>query len=211
MMNDYIENLRWRYATKKYDANRKVSNENLKTLKESVRLSVSSLGLQPYKVFIIEDPEIRQKLQPLAYNQSPITEASHLFVFANEVSINEKHINNYIDNIITTRGVSRESITPFVNMMEGFLGQLDETNRGLWASKQTYLAMNSLITTAAVLKIDATPMEGFNKEAFNDVLGLNEMGLSAAVVAAIGYRHEEDIYQHMKKVRKSENELFITV
>ncbi|OIQ20192.1 MAG: NAD(P)H-dependent oxidoreductase [Flavobacterium sp. MedPE-SWcel] len=210
-MNDYIENLRWRYATKKYDANRKVSNENLKTLKESVRLSVSSLGLQPYKVFIIEDPEIRQKLQPLAYNQSPITEASHLFVFANEVSINEKHINNYIDNIITTRGVSRESITPFVNMMEGFLGQLDETNRGLWASKQTYLAMNSLITTAAVLKIDATPMEGFNKEAFNDVLGLNEMGLSAAVVAAIGYRHEEDIYQHMKKVRKSENELFITV
>ena len=210
-MNDYIENLNWRYATKKYDTDKKVSDEDLKTLKEAVRLSVSSLGLQPYKVFIIEDPEIRQKLQPLAYNQSPITEASHLFVFASELNINDEHIDTYIDNIMTTRGVSRESLTPFIDMMNGFIGQLDKANKSLWTSKQAYLAMNSLITAAAVLKIDATPMEGFDKDAFNKALGLNEMGLSAAVAATIGYRHEEDVYQHLKKVRKPENELFITL
>ncbi len=210
-MNNYIENLNWRYAVKKYDTERKVSDEDLKTLKEAVRLSVSSMGLQPYKVLVITDPEVRQKLRPAANNQSAITDASHLFVFANEVYVGKEHINAYADNIITTRGVTKESIAPFVNSMEKYIESQDETNKNFWTSKQAYLALNSLIITAAMLKIDATPMEGFNKEEFNKILGLDKMGLNATVVGAVGYRHKEDAFQHMKKVRKPENELFVTI
>lgn len=210
-MNNYIENLNWRYATKKYDTEKKVSEEDLKTLKEAVRLSVSSMGLQPYKVLVITDPEVREKLKAAAYNQSAITDASHLFVFANVVNVGQEQIDEYVDNIITTRGITKENIAPFVSSMENFIGAQDETNRNFWTSKQAYLALNSLIITAAMLKIDATPMEGFNKEEFNKILGLDKMGLNAAVVGAVGYRHEEDAFQHMKKVRKSENELFVTI
>ncbi|AXG74884.1 NAD(P)H-dependent oxidoreductase [Flavobacterium arcticum] len=210
-MNNYIENLNWRYATKKYDTEKKVSNEDLKTLKEAVRLSVSSMGIQPYKIFIINDPEVRQKLKPVAYNQGGVTDASHLFVFANEVNVGQKHIDAYTDNIIATRGITKQDIAPFVNSMENFIGALDDANKKFWTAKQAYLAMNSLIIAAAVLKIDATPMEGFDKAEFNKILGLDEMGLNAAVVATVGYRHEDDIFQHMKKVRKSENELFVTI
>ncbi|NDI98986.1 NAD(P)H-dependent oxidoreductase [Flavobacterium sp. LaA7.5] len=210
-MNNYIENLKWRYATKKYDAEKKVSDDDLKTLKEAVRLSVSSMGLQPYKVLVITDPEVRQKLKPAAYNQNGITDASHIFVFANEVNVGKKHIDAYVDNIITTRGITKENIAPFISSMENFVGTLNDTDKKFWTAKQAYLAMSSLIIAAAVLKIDATPMEGFDKAEFNKILGLDEMGLNAAVVATVGYRHKEDAFQHMKKVRKPENELFVTI
>ncbi|KAF2519106.1 NAD(P)H-dependent oxidoreductase [Flavobacterium salilacus subsp. salilacus] len=210
-MNNYIENLNWRYATKKYDPDKKVSEEDLKTLKEAVRLSVSSMGLQPYRVLVITDPEVRQKLKPAAYNQNGITDASHIFVFANEVNVGKKHIDDYVDNIITTRGITKENIAPFISSMENFVGTLNDTDKKFWTAKQAYLAMNSLIIAAAVLKIDATPMEGFDKAEFNKILGLDEMGLNAAVVATVGYRHKEDAFQHMKKVRKTENELFVTI
>ena len=210
-MNNYIENLNWRYATKKYNPDRKISDEDLNILKEAVRLSVSSMGLQPYKVLIITDPEVREKLKPAANNQNAITDASHLFVFANEVNVGQKQIDAYADNIIKTRGIAKENIAPFVNSMKNFIEAQDEINKNFWTSKQAYLAMNSLIIAAAMLKIDATPMEGFNKAEFNKILGLDQMGLNAAVIGAVGYRHEEDHFQHMKKVRKPENELFVTI
>ena len=128
-MNNYIDSLNWRYATKKYDTEKKVSDEDLKTLKEAVRLSVSSMGLQPYKVLVITDPEVREKLKAAAYNQSAITDASHLFVFANEVNVGQEQIDKYVDNIITTRDITKEDIAPFVNSMENFIGALDETNK----------------------------------------------------------------------------------
>ncbi|QYJ67536.1 NAD(P)H-dependent oxidoreductase [Flavobacterium litorale] len=210
-MNNYIESLYWRYATKKYDPNKKITPTDLTTLKEAVRLSVSSLGLQPYKVIIVEDAEIRKQLKPVAFNQNGITDASHVFVFASEINVGKKHIDAYVNNIITTREITRETVTPFIKAMEGFIGAQDETSKSFWAAKQAYLAMSSLITTAAILKIDATPMEGFNKVEFDKILGLEAMGLTASVVATVGYRHEEDEFQHMKKVRKSEEELFITI
>lgn len=210
-MNSYLKSLNWRYATKKYNPDKKVSAGDLQTLKEAVRLSVSSMGLQPYRILIIEDPEVRQKLKPAASNQNGITEASHLFVFANEVNVGDKEVDAYVNNIAATRQVPKESLTPFADMMKGFVSGKDEANINFWAAKQAYLAMSSLITAAAVLNIDATPMEGFNNKEFNEILGLDALGLNAAVIATIGYRHEEDAFQHLKKVRKPENELFITI
>ncbi len=210
-MTELLNSLNWRYATKKYDASKKVSAEDLKTLKEATKLSVSSMGLQPYKILIIENPELRAKLQPAAYGQSAITEASQLFVFAIEKNIGEKQIEKYIQNISETRGIPVESLDGFSGMIKGFVGSLDENGKDNWAKKQAYLALSTLINTASFLKIDATPMEGFSAEQFDEILGLDKLGLSTAVIAAVGYRHEEDATQHYKKVRKSNEELFINL
>ena len=210
-MENYIESLNWRYATKKYDSSKKVSAQDLETLKEAVQLSVSSMGLQPYRILIIENPEIRQKLKAAGYNQDGITESSQLFVFAYEKNVSEKHVDAYIENISKVREVEKESLKPFENTINGFINNQTEEGKNTWAAKQTYIALSTLINTAALLKIDATPMEGFNAQQFDEILGLDKLGLSTAVIAAVGYRHEEDDFQHFKKVRKPQNELFITI
>lgn len=210
-MENYIESLNWRYATKKYDPTKKVSAQDLETLKEAVQLSVSSMGLQPYKVLIIENPEVRQNLKAAGYNQDGITESSQLFVFAYEKNVSENHVDAYMDNISKVREVEKESLKPFEDMVNGFINNQTEEGKNEWAAKQAYIALSTLINTAALLKIDATPMEGFNAQQFDEILGLNKLGLSTAVIAAVGYRHEEDGFQHFKKVRKPKNELFITI
>ncbi|WP_330442125.1 NAD(P)H-dependent oxidoreductase [Flavobacterium sp. C4GT6] len=210
-MENYIESLNWRYATKKYDPTKKVSAQDLETLKEAVQLSVSSMGLQPYKVLIIENPEVRQKLKAAGYNQDGITESSQLFVFAYEKNVSENHVEAYMDNISKVREVEKDSLKPFEDMVNGFINNQTEEGKNEWAAKQAYIALSTLINTAALLKIDATPMEGFNAQQFDEILGLDKLGLSTAVIAAVGYRHEEDGFQHFKKVRKPQNELFITI
>ena len=212
-MSNYIESLQWRYATKKYDPARKVTAEDLETLKEAVRLSVSSVGLQPYKVVIIENPEVRNQLKEAAggNNKNVIMDASHLFVFANEVNPGNNAIESYISNISKTRGVEQESLKGFGDYISNFLGGLTEQEKNMWTAKQSYIALSTLINSAALLKIDTTAMEGFNAEEFNSILGFDKLGLNTAVIAAVGYRHEEDANQHLKKVRKPKEELFITI
>ena len=210
-MKVYIESLNWRYATKKYNPAGKISQQDLETLKEALQLSVSSMGLQPYKVLIIENPEVREKLKEAGYSQDAITNASHLFVFATETNLGPELVDNYMNTISKVREVSRDTLLPFENMVNGFIERQNEEAKKEWAANQTYIALSTLINTAAMLKIDATPMEGFNAAAFDEILGLNKLGLTTSVIAAVGYRHEEDAFQHLKKVRKPKNELFITV
>jgi nitroreductase len=210
-MSTFIENQNWRYATKKFDATKKISNEDLKTLKEAIRLSSSSYGLQPYKVIIVENPELRAKIQPVAWGQSQIVEASHLIIFANETQIGEQSIDSYIANVSSTRNIPVESLTGYADLMKSNILPLSEDFKRVWTSKQTYLALGNLLNAAAELKIDVTPMEGFSPEEVNAILGLDKLGLNASLIATIGYRHEEDSTQHYKKVRKSEKELFITL
>jgi nitroreductase len=210
-MSKFIENQNWRYATKKFDATKRISTEDLETLKEAIRLSTSSYGLQPYKVFIIEDPAIREALKPASWNQSQITEASQLVVFANYTKLDETVIDNYIERISKTREVPTEAIQGYGDFMKSKILGLTPEQQAIWTSKQTYLALGNLINAAAELKIDATPMEGFEPEKYNDVLNLNALNLNASLVATIGYRHEEDANQHVKKVRKSKEELFINL
>lgn len=210
-MSDFISNQKWRYATKKFDASKKISSEDLETLKEAIQLSSSSYGLQPYKVFIIENPELRAKIQPFAWGQSQIVDASQLLVFANITNFGETEIDNYINNMAETRGIPVESIKGYADFMKMKITALSVEDRNNWTSKQTYLALGNLLNAAAELKIDVTPMEGFEPENVNEVLGLKELGLNASLLATIGYRHEEDATQHYKKVRKSKNELFINL
>lgn len=210
-MSNFIQDANWRYATKKFDATKKVSAEDLATLKEAVRLSSSSYGLQPYKVIIVENPELRAQLQPASWGQTQIVDASHLFVFANVTDIGETEIDAYFENLTQTRGISMEGLQGYADFMKSKITTLPEEARNVWTSKQTYLALGNLLNAAAELKIDVTPMEGFDPQQYDEILGLSKLGLHASLVATIGYRHEEDATQYYAKVRKSNEELFLNL
>jgi len=210
-MTNFIKNAKWRYATKKFDATKKVSNEDLAILKEAIRLSASSYGLQPYKVVFVDNPELRAKLQPAAWGQSQIVDASHVVVFANITNFGEKEIDDYMKNLTETRGISLESVKGYADFMKSKITTLSVEERNTWTSKQTYLALGNLLNAAAELNIDVTPMEGFEAEKVNEIMGFDKLGLNTSLIATIGYRHEEDTTQHYTKVRKSEEELFITL
>jgi len=210
-MSNFIQDANWRYATKKFDNTKKVSKEDLETLKEAIRLSASSYGLQPYKVFIIENPAIRAQIQPVAWGQSQIVDASHVVVFANIIDFGDTEIDASIKNTTETRGIPSDALKGYVDFMKSKISTLPVETRNTWTEKQTYLAMGNLLNAAAELKIDVTPMEGFEAEKVNEILGLDKLGLNAALLATIGYRHEEDATQHYKKVRKSNEELFINL
>ncbi len=210
-MSNFINDQNWRYATKKFDNTKKISTADLNFLKEAIRLSTSSYGLQLYKVLIIENPEIRAQLMPHAWNQSQIIDASHLVIFANQTHIGNAEIDAYLNNTSKTRNIPLETLSGYGNFMKSVINPLPEETKNNWTSKQTYLALGNLLNAAAELKIDATPMEGYDAEKFNEILGLNQLNLNAAVIATIGYRSDDDATQHLKKVRKSNEDLFITI
>lgn len=210
-MSNFITDANWRYATKKFDASKKVSAEDLATLKEAIRLSASSFGLQPYKVIIVENPALRAQLQPVAWGQSQIVDASNLIVFANITNVGDKEIDAYFKDMTTTRGIPMEAVQGYCDFMKSKITTLPLETKNNWTAKQTYLALGNLLNAAAELKIDVTPIEGFEPEKFNEILGLNQLGLNASLVATIGYRHAEDDTQHHAKVRKSNEELFINL
>ncbi|MBP6180728.1 NAD(P)H-dependent oxidoreductase [Flavobacterium sp.] len=210
-MNTFLENQNWRYATKKFDASKKITTEDLNTLKEAIRLSSSSYGLQPYKIIIVENPELRAKIQPAAWGQSQIVDASHLIIFANETNVDDTTIDSYLKNISQTRNTPIETLSGYGNFMKSKISTLETEVKNIWTAKQTYLALGNLLNAAAELKIDATPMEGFVPAQVNEILGLDKLNLNATLIATLGYRHDEDTTQHYKKVRKSNEELFITL
>jgi nitroreductase len=210
-MKTFIENQNWRYATKKFDASKKISEQEFEILKEAIRLSSSSYGLQPYKIIIVENPEKRELIRQAAWGQSQVVDASHLIVFANKTKLEESDINEYFDNASQTRNVDPETFAGYAGFMKSKVLTLSPENTAVWTSKQTYLALANLLNAAAELKIDATPMEGFDPAVVNKILGLDALGLHASLLAPVGYRHTEDDTQHLKKVRKQTNELFFTI
>ncbi len=206
-MNSYIENLNWRYATKKFDTLKKVSQKDLDLLLEATSLSASSYGLQPYEIVVVEDKELRKKLLPAAWGQSQITEASHVIVLANQSSFGEELIDDYLQNVGTTRGIDAQDLEGYADFMKSKLLPLSDSDKATWTARQTYIALGNLLSAAADLKIDSCPMEGFNSKEFNQILGLTQKGLNAAVIVTIGYRSEDDASQHYQKVRKAKEHL----
>ncbi len=207
-MSKTLDKLNWRYATKKFDSSKKISAENLNTLLEAIKLSASSYGLQPYHIFVIEDKDIRAKLKPVSWGQSQITDASQIIVFANKTGVREELIDDYMNNVSSTRGIEKEDLKGYSDFMKSKLMQLSNTEKEVWTANQVYIALGNAMTIAAELEIDTCPMEGFEPEQYNKILGLNEKQLNAAVVLAVGYRSEEDQTQHHPKVRRAKEELF---
>lgn len=207
-MNNYIENLNWRYAVKKFDSTRKVSKEDLSSLLKAIRLSASSFGLQPYRVFVIDDMSLREKLMPATWGQQQVVEASHLIVFANKTTFGPEIVDDYFVNVSKTRGLPLDSLKDYSDFMKSKMDLLSEADKAIWANKQVYIALGNFLSAAAALKIDTCPMEGFEPDKYNEILGLKEKNLNAAVVATIGYRSKDDQTQGYVKVRMSEKELF---
>jgi len=202
-----IENLKWRYATKKYDTTKKVSEDDLQQIKEAIRLSPSSYGLQAFKILDIKDKDIREKLKLASYWQPQITEASHLLVFCGYADVNDGHIDEYLNLKSDTQGFDVELLKEFRNFMKVFI-EGRKSGKQVWTAKQTYIALSNAIAACAELKIDSTPMEGFEAEKYNEILGLSSKGLKADVLLAIGYRSDEDKTQYDMKIRKPMESLF---
>lgn len=211
-MKQITAQLNWRYATKKYDTTKKVSAENIAQLKEAVQLSASSFGLQPYRILLIEDEAVRAKLIGASFNQTPIADASHLMVFAIENNVDDTYVDTYFDNLSKTRDLKVEGdVLAYKGFMAGAIQRMSAEQKKNWATNQAYLALGNLLFAAALMEIDATPMEGFMASQYDDILGLQAKGISSVVIAAIGYRHQEDFFQHFKKVRKPIEQLFETI
>lgn len=206
-----IEQLQKRAAVKKFDPSKKISAEQLDQLLSAIQLAPSSLGLQSFKVIVVQDAETREKLRAAGNNQPQITDSSTLFVFASQTSLDEAFGKKFIDLVAGVRNVARESLAGYEQMILGKLSSLTDEQKLAWSHKQTYIALGVLVSAAAELGIDAAPMEGFNATQFDEILGLNELGLTTSVIAAVGYRAEDDIYSKMLKVRRPKSELFIHV
>lgn len=207
-MNSYLESLNWRYATKKFDENKSITENDLNLLVEATRLSASSFGLQPYHVFVVTDPEIKKALKEASWGQSQITDASHLFIFANKKTFGPELIDSYLSEVSHVREIPEEGLKAYGDFMKSKLVDLPEEVKEAWAAKQTYLAVGNLLSAAGVMEIDSCPMEGFEPEAYDRILELAEQDLTTSVVVALGYRSQEDETQHYKKVRRPKESLF---
>ncbi|WP_430815481.1 NAD(P)H-dependent oxidoreductase [Carboxylicivirga sp. RSCT41] len=204
-----IEKLNWRYATKEFDVSKKLSNEQLDLLLEASNLAPSSFGLQPFSVIVIENDAIREKLKPAAWNQPQTTDASQLILFAVNTDLSEKDVDKFIQRISETRNIPAESLAEYDGMMKGFIKQMSKEDVINWQAKQAYIALGQLMVSAAVEGIDTCPMEGFDKNEFDNILGLKEKNLASVVMAAVGFRSADDKYQALPKVRKPLDELVI--
>ena len=207
-MNKIIEDLNWRYATKKFDSTKKITPDDLHTIQESLRLVPSSYGLQPLKYLFINDSSLRMQLKENSFNQSQITDASHLLVICSLREITEDFIDGHVENMAEIRSISTDSISGFGNYMKKEILPMKLEKLTEWNAKQAYIALGQLLHTCASLRIDATPMEGFEKDAYNEILELERQGLQAVLVCPLGYRSEEDNNQFLKKVRRSKENLF---
>jgi nitroreductase len=204
-----LDRLTWRYATKQFDPGRRISSQDWAALEEALRLSPSSGGLQPWKFIVITDPDMRAKLLPASYGQPQITNASHLVVFAAKKNFGEADVDAFINHTAATRGVAVESLTPFRDMLVGGIVRAqDEQARDAWARNQTYIALGNLLTSAALLGIDACPMEGFDRAQYDEILGLKDQGYDSAVIATLGYRASTDKYAELAKVRFPREQIF---
>ena len=203
------EQLGWRYAVKKFDADKKVDEATFDQLLETIRLSPSSYGLQAYQFIVIRNPELRQKLQPASWGQTQIVDASHMIVFYSHVDFSEAHIDDYLKLTADTRGLDVAALEGYGSFMKSKLLEMPKEGLTNWMGRQSYIAMGNLLTACAIHGIDTCPMEGIEADQYDQILGLSERNLRAWAVVMIGYRSAEDTTQHYAKVRKSKEDLFI--
>jgi nitroreductase / dihydropteridine reductase len=201
-----IETLNWRYAVKRMTG-QKVPAAQVNQVVEAIRLTASSAGLQPYKLIVIENDDLKKKLQASSFNPQ-VAESSHLLVFAAYESITQKHIDDYMALIMQVRGATPESLADFKQKLSGHFTNLSKEDSFNWASRQAYIALGTGMIAAAELKLDAVPMEGFDAAQFDEALGLKAKGLRSVVILALGYRDEKtDYLMNAKKVRQPVGEL----
>lgn len=205
---DYLDALNKRYSVKRFDTEKTVLADALYHILEAARLSASSLGLQPYKIIIVESAAVKQQLIPAFYNPSQISTCSHLIAIVSKNNIESQYIGDYFSNISQTREVPLESLNPFRESISSHIERLSRDEVMTWADKQCYIVLGNLMFAAALENVDTCPMEGFKQEKIDEILGLDTATEKVAVTLALGYRSAEDEFQNFKKVRKPKEKLF---
>ncbi len=203
-----IEQMNWRYAVKKFDPTRKLSDADWNTLKELLILTPSSYGLQPWKFIIVQNPDLRKKLRAVSWNQSQVEECSHFVVFAGKDKIDEDYVKKYMSHIAKVRGIPAESLQGFHDAIvnDAVKGPRATISKE-WSARQGYIALGNLMTVAAMMNIDTCPMEGLDTQEYNRILDLNGTGYSTLCACAVGYRSPEDKSAAAKKVRFHHDEV----
>ncbi len=194
MKSNIIESLEWRYATKKFDTTKKVSSEDLNEILESGRLAPSSFGLQPWKFIVITDAKLREQLKAVSWNQPQVTDASHLIVLTVNTNVDEKFVDKYVKKIAEVRKIPADSLKGYADMMNGSISAKSSQGANSvtdWSTHQVYIALGMMLTTAALKRIDAAPMEGFDSNKYDEILNLKAQGLHAVTLMAIGYRKDD--------------------
>jgi nitroreductase len=205
-----LRQLNWRCATKKFDPAKRIAPEDWDTLEQALLLAPSSYGLAPYRFVIVTEAAVREKLSRAAWGQRQPLDCSHFVVFASQRTVTTGDLEDYVNRIAAVREVAPETLAPFRQAMEGDLVKGPRAAIAAeWAARQAYIALGTFLTSAALLGIDACPMEGFDPAQFDEILGLPERGLRAVVAAAAGYRAETDKYAALRKVRKTKENVFL--
>lgn len=206
---DLINALNWRYATKKMNGE-KVAEEKVNKIIEAAHLAPTSSGIQPFEIISISNEELRKKIQPIAFGQSQIVDGSHVLVFASWDKYTDDRIDAIFDHMNTERGLPLNGTEEYKNTLKAQLFAMTEEQQVAHTGKQAYIGFGTAIVAAALENVDATPMEGFNSEELDELLGLKEKGLKSQALLALGYRaNEGDWLQGMKKVRQPK-QVFLT-
>lgn len=199
---DLLEQLHWRYATKQFDPSKVIPPETWTALEEALVLTPSSYGLQPWKFIVVTNPELKAQLKPFSWNQTQITDASHLVVFTIKKNVTADDVDQFIARTAEVRGVTTESIGFYRNMIVSDVVHGPRSlNANEWATRQAYIALGNFMTSAALLGVDTCPLEGIEPAKYDKLLGLPEKGYATVVAAAAGYRAAEDKYAQLPKVR----------
>lgn len=204
-----IEKLKWRYATKKFDATKSLSEEKLNTLKEAFNLTALSYGLQTLKLIVVEDKIIRERLVDVSYGQRQVVDASHLLVLCIQAEIDDNDIEAHFDTIKAIRNTPDSVLDPFKSQLKSTINQMPSIKKIDWATKQAYIALGNLMTVCAVEEIDSCPMEGFISNDLDEILGIVALGLKSVLLLPVGYRANDDMFADFKKVRKDLSETII--
>ncbi len=206
-----LTNLGWRYAVKKFDGAKKIPQATWTTVEEAVRLAPSSYGIQPWQFVVVTDPTVRAKLRPLSWNQSQITDASHLVVFCRKIDVTVADVDAYIADIAAQRSVAADTLKDYRGMMVGSVSNPPSLPGGsmeIYTRSQVYIALGVFLTSCAMLGVDACPMEGFDPKGYDEVLGTSKQGFMPVVLGAAGYRAGDDWLATLKKVRASRERVF---
>lgn len=203
-----VSQLRWRYATKQFDATKKIPADTWAALEQALILTPSSFGLQPWKFIVVTNPAVKEALVAASWNQRQPVDCSHHVVFAAKTELGEVEIDRFLDSTVAARGGNREALAGYRGMMAGFAAKgVKEGWIGEWAKRQSYIALGNFMTCAATLGVDTCPMEGLVAEQYNQILGLEETGYSTVVACAAGYRAATDKYADLAKVRFPASEI----
>ncbi|MCB0420432.1 MAG: NAD(P)H-dependent oxidoreductase [Bdellovibrionales bacterium] len=206
-MKSLIDSMNWRYATKQFDPEKKLSDEVRDALAESLRLTASSFGLQAWKFLFIRSQEVKELLKPATFNQNQITDCSDVVVLTAPREVGEVQIDRYIHHMAQVRQVDVSTLDGFKGYLAGFIKNKSENDVAQWVDKQIYIALGNLLTSAAILQVDTCAIEGFKSSAYDDILKLKENGLRSVVVCALGYRQSADKHATHLKVRFPINEV----